>query len=172
LIWLNLTAKKKKVIPKVSQIKKFLDYDSLAYILMFAGAKKSQGSSGIEIHLQKYSHNSIARFCIALKEKLQIMAKPSCEVREGKKYWSVYISSVSSNIIQAEIKKRLLPHLRDRFPPLDDLFGLPGTSTFKKKQGLSSRVDVDEDGLPALLKNSSLEWYEANKKAAYRNSCD
>jgi hypothetical protein len=106
---------KQKHMPKCSFLMQHLTYESLAWMLMFDGSIKSAESKGLEIHTQGFPNNYAAtsRLCVALYEKLGIMAKPTYfgTTKAGEEMYHVYISGHSLPLI----RDKVLPHMFSEF---------------------------------------------------------
>lgn len=141
--------KVQKLVPKVSVLCEYLSYEVLAIMLMQDGSVKSKDSKGMELHIMNFSYESVARMCLALREKLDILCKPTREFRKGKVTWTLYISGASHDLLVQEVKQYILPSF---------LYKIPIARVNRVSPLLSER---EED-------NTSFVWYEANKNAGFR----
>lgn len=146
------TSDKKKQMPKCSYLIEYLTYESLAWILMFDGSVKSSQSKGLEIHVQGFpnSYASVSRLCVALYEKLSIMAKPTYYglSKLGEKQYHIYISGHSLPCIRKNVLPYMLSEFQYKIPQL----------------GVRGQINTEQRTWTA--------WYEANKNGQFREDLD
>lgn len=110
----------KKTVPSIQYLKEYLDYEALAWMLMFDGSKKSDHGRQIEIHLQSFSQEALIRLCVVLYYKLGINAWPSYygKSKNQEDQYHIQISGFSLPTVLEKVKPFMLKSFHYKLPTM------------------------------------------------------
>lgn len=96
----------------------FLDYEALAWMIMFDGSIKQKGARQIELHLQSFDYDQQERICMALYMKLGIKCWPSHYGKSiaGVDQYHIQISGLSLPLIKKEVEPFVIPSFNYKIP--------------------------------------------------------
>lgn len=116
----KITPKPKKVVPPFDYIMQHLSYESLAWMFMFDGSKKSDHGRQMELHIQGFSCEEQKRLCIALYKKLGIKCWPSYygKSESGQEQCHVQVSGLSLPLIKEKVEPFMFLSSRYKVPIL------------------------------------------------------